>query len=120
MKAGTLIGLLALLLCWLTGEAIVTLLGLPVPGAVAGMLLLLAIALWRRRISAQTVEAGSGLLSHMALLFVPAGVGLVDQSTLIAQHGLAMMATLVLSAIVTLSVTALTLQWLLQRKMNRP
>jgi len=119
VNAGMLFGLLWLLLCWLAGEAFVTLLGLPMPGAVAGMLLLLGLALWRRRICPNTTEAGSGLLSHMALLFVPAGVGLIDQSALVAQHGLAMLATLVLSALVTMTVTALTLQWLLGRR-GRP
>lgn len=111
-----LIGLVTLLACWLTGEALVTLLALPLPGNVAGLLILLLVSMLRRGVAPKTAEAGSSLLSHMALLFVPAGVGLIEHSALLARDGVAMFCVLALSTIITMSVTALTLKWLLCRK----
>ncbi|WP_141015349.1 CidA/LrgA family protein [Nocardioides sambongensis] len=60
------------------GELVVRIADVPVPGAVVGMLLCFA---WLRRTRAgddtALVRAGSGLLRHLQLLFVPAGVGIV-------------------------------------------
>lgn len=111
-----LIGLVALLSCWLAGEALVSLLNLPLPGNVAGMLLLLVISFARRGVETRTAAAGSSLLSHMALLFVPAGVGLIEHSSLLAHQGIAMFAVLALSTAITMGVTAITLKWLLGRR----
>ena len=43
-----LFGLVILLACWLCGETLVSLFGLPLPGNVAGMLILLVVSLARR------------------------------------------------------------------------
>jgi putative effector of murein hydrolase LrgA (UPF0299 family) len=48
------------------------------------------------------------LLAHLSLLFVPAGVGVVQRLDLIAEHGVAVAAILALSVIVTLLVTVAT------------
>lgn len=111
-----LIGLVTLLACWLAGEGLVHLLALPLPGNVAGLLILLLVSLVRRGVEPRTAEAGSSLLSHMALLFIPAGVGLIEHSALLAREGVAMFFVLALSTIITMGVTALTLKWLLGRK----
>ena len=43
----------ALLVCQLTGEAVVRAVGLPFPGPVVGMILLFVLIAWRRRVSIQ-------------------------------------------------------------------
>lgn len=48
---------------------------LPVPGPVVGMMLLLALMLMRAPLPAMVEETADGLLKHLSLLFVPAGVG---------------------------------------------
>lgn len=111
-----LFGLTSLLGCWLAGEALVHLLGIPLPGNVAGMLILLVISLFRREVEERTAQTGRSLLTHMALLFVPAGVGLMEHSALLAREGLAMFAVLALSTAITMGVTALTFKWLLGKK----
>ena len=64
-----------LLLFQLAGEVLVQLSGLPVPGPVIGMVLLfLALAL-RGSVSEDLRNTSQTLLSHLSLLFVPAGVG---------------------------------------------
>lgn len=114
-----LIGLVVLLACWLAGEAAVTLLALPLPGNVAGMLILLAIILLRRGVDTYTQTAGSALLSYMALLFVPAGVGLIEHSYLLMHDGLEIFIVLAISTAVTMAVTALTLNWMLTRRRGK-
>ena len=111
-----LFGLVILLACWLCGETLVSLFGLPLPGNVAGMLILLVVSLARRGVEARTAQAGAGLLTYMSLLFVPAGVGLIEHSALLAREGVAMFVVLALSAAITMVATALTLTWLLRGK----
>lgn len=92
------------------GEGLVFLAGVPVPGPVAGMLLLLAALVAFPRL-AGIVEAGANeLLRHLSLLFVPAGVGIVVAAASGSGHWLAICAAVVGSTLLTLAVTALVLQ----------
>ncbi|RIY02667.1 CidA/LrgA family protein [Aureimonas flava] len=108
-----LFGLFVLLACQLAGETLVRLLGLPVPGPVLGILLLLAVlALAERRRPASASEPGApvgraadGLLAHLGLLFVPAGVGVARSPELLLANGPGVLAALVLSTVLTLLVT---------------
>ncbi len=82
MPAGLLVGLTWLVACQLLGEVLVRVTSAPVPGPVAGMVLLLVALEVRRRRGHDTeqdaaVRAADGLLRHLQLLFVPAGVGVV-------------------------------------------
>jgi holin-like protein len=106
-----------ILLCQLAGEVIVRGLGLPMPGPVLGLLLLLLLLLARDRfkvlargpLQRDGVESASrGLLANLSLLFVPAGVGVVQKLDLVAAHGIAVAAVLVVSVVVTLLVTVAT------------
>ncbi|QOZ74722.1 CidA/LrgA family protein [Bradyrhizobium sp. CCBAU 53351] len=106
-----------ILLCQLIGEAVVRGLGLPLPGPVLGLLLLLVLLLVRDRVAliargplgGDGVETTSkGLLAHLSLLFVPAGVGVVQKLDLLAAHGIAIVLVLALSVVVTLLATVLT------------
>jgi putative effector of murein hydrolase LrgA (UPF0299 family) len=49
-----------------------------------------------------------GLLAHLSLLFVPAGVGVIQQLDLVAAHGLAIAAVLAGSVVITLLATVAT------------
>ena len=106
-----------ILVCQLAGEVIVRGLGLPMPGPVVGLLLLLLLLLARDRFAGLAcgplqqdgVESASrGLLANLSLLFVPAGVGVVQKLDLVAAHGSAVAVVLALSVIVTLLVTVAT------------
>ena len=66
-----------LLGCQLAGELIVRALGAPVPGPVLGMVLLCAILALRGSTPATLHSTANGLLAHLSLLFVPAGVGVM-------------------------------------------
>lgn len=55
----------------------------------------------------QKVEALSQFMNaHLALFFVPAGVGIIDYFDLFGKYGWAMGVTLLVSTTVTLAVTA--------------
>lgn len=106
-----------ILLCQLAGEVIVRGLSLPMPGPVVGLLLLLVLLLARDRFKALArgplhndgVENVSrGLLENLSLLFIPAGVGVVQKLDLIAAHGIAVLAVLAISVVLTLLATAAT------------
>jgi holin-like protein len=108
-----------ILLCQLAGEVIGRGLALPLPGPVTGMVLLLALLLLRDRVPALAsgplakegdpkdgVEAVSRvLLANMSLLFVPAGVGVIQKLDLLAAHGVEIVAVLAISVMLTLLVT---------------
>ena len=116
-----------ILLCQLAGEVFVRGLGLPMPGPVVGLLLLLVLLLARDRfkvlargpLQQDGVEnASRNLLAHLSLLFVPAGVGVVQKLDLIAEHGIAIIVILAVSVVVTLVVTVATFR-LASRLMTR-
>ncbi|MHB2166601.1 CidA/LrgA family protein [Alsobacter sp. R-9] len=107
-------GLLILLACQLVGEVAARGLSLPVPGPVLGLLLLvvglLAWNRWRPFDDAALQESSVGrvaaaLLANLALLFVPAGVGVTQHLGLVGEHGVALGIALVVSTFVTLLVT---------------
>ncbi len=106
-----------ILLCQLAGEAFVRGLALPMPGPVIGLMLLLVLLLARDRftllargpLQGDGVESASrGLLANLSLLFVPAGVGVVQKLDLIVDHGIAFLGVLVISVLITLLVTVAT------------
>ncbi len=63
-------------------------------------------------------NASRSLLAHLSLLFVPAGVGVVQKLDLIAEHGIAVIVILAISVVVTLAVTVATFR-LASRLMTR-
>ena len=98
-------GFAVLLSFQLLGELLVRGCHWPVPGNVVGMaLLLVALMLGVVRLEWVT-EAAELMLSHMALLFVPVGVGVMLYFDLLAREWLPIVAATVLSTFVVLAVT---------------
>jgi holin-like protein len=88
-------------------------LGLALPGPVWGMLLLglALLAPWvQRQLAAAVGEASRVLLTHLSLLFVPVGVGVMVHLGLLSAYGWKLLAVLVLSTWLGLIVTALVLK----------
>lgn len=106
-----------ILICQLIGEVFVRALRLPLPGPVVGLVLLLILLLLRDRFTwlsrgplndGGVENASRGLLANLSLLFVPAGVGVVQKLDLLAAHGIAIVAALAISVVVTLLATVAT------------
>ncbi|GAC1429438.1 MAG: hypothetical protein NVSMB5_23900 [Candidatus Velthaea sp.] len=80
-------------------------LALPLPGPVLGMIFMLGWLLARRSVPAALDRAGRGLLDHLSLLFVPAGVGVVRYLDLLGAQWLPIGAAIIGSTILTMLVT---------------
>lgn len=103
-----------LLACQLAGEAMTRGLALPLPGPVLGLVILvmLLFAVERRHLVDSTTvdetslgKVANGLLAVLGILFVPAGVGVVQDLGLLGEYGVALAAALVVSTLLTLTVT---------------
>lgn len=111
-----LTGLTWLLVFQLVGEVVVRLLDWPVPGPVLGMLLLFLMLLAIRRVPAPMDTASTGLLAHLSLLFVPAGVGIMVHADRLLTEWLPIVAVLLVTTLLTMVFTAgvmmLATRWL--------
>jgi holin-like protein len=105
-------GFLVLLLCQFLGELLVLATHVPVPGPVLGMVLLLLALVAKKRTPDSVRLVSEGLLRHLALLYVPAGVGLMVHLEMISEYWLAILVALLVSSFVTLLVTALVFKLL--------
>ena len=112
--------LATLLVFQLLGEAAVLLTGAPVPGPVVGLALLLLALLLRPRSVEAIKPTAQGLLQHLSLLFVPAGVGVMQHLQRLGDEALAIGVALVLSTLLGLAAAAGTMLWLMRRQQEVP
>ena len=110
-----LAGVTWLLVFQFAGEVAVRLAGLPLPGPVAGMALLLAALIVRGRVAESLAAAADGLAKHLSLLFVPAGVGVIMYARRLADEWVPVAAALVVSTVLAIAVAALVFRWLTGR-----
>lgn len=95
-------GIVIILLFYFAGNVVSHLMGGFIPGSVCGMLLLFA-ALCLRLVKPESVRSvAKTLTNNMAVLFVPAGVGIMAQYELIARNWVAILT-------ITVGVTLLVL-----------
>lgn len=105
-----------LLVYQLVGEVIVVALALPVPGPVIGMALLFITLVVRGTAGDDLRQTANGLLRHLSLLFVPAGVGVMAHLGRLRHEWLPISISLVVSTLVTIAVTAVVMRALLARR----
>ena len=108
-------GLAILLIAQSAGELLARGTGVPLPGPVIGLLLML-MALRLRAVQRWAGAAADVLLTHLSLLFVPVGVGVMTHVGLITQYGARMLLVIGVSTWVGLAVTALVMRGLLGRR----
>ena len=112
-------GLVLLLVFQSLGELLSRLLGLPIPGNVLGMALLL-LALLSGVVREESLRPAAVLLrSYMALFFVPAGVGVMLYFDLIGRQWLPIVIATLFSTFAVLAVTGWTEQWLERTESGR-
>ncbi len=98
----------------LLGEILVQAGGLPLPGPVLGLALLFLVLAWRRRVGNDLGRTSHTLLEHLSLLFVPAGVGIVQYLPRLAHAWLPLGLALLGSTLAAIAVTALVMRVLLR------
>jgi len=107
-------GLAWLLVLQSLGELIARGLSLPLPGPVIGMMLLLMALRWTR-VRESVAVCADVLLSHLSLLFVPVGVGVMTHLSLVSHYGVRMLVVVIVSTLLGLGVTVLSLHLLRDR-----
>lgn len=107
---------IALLLAFqLAGSAVQALFDLPVPGPVLGMVFFLFALMVKDGLLQKTLPVVNVLLAHFALLFVPAGVGIMNHGARLAAEWLPIAASIVISSILAMASTAFTIRWVMKR-----
>jgi holin-like protein len=96
-----------LLIFQLAGEIIARLAGLPLPGPVLGMAMLVVALFLRPALAEKLGALVDGLLANLGLLFIPAGVGVSLHLGLLREEWLPILVALVGSTIAGIVVTAL-------------
>ncbi len=108
-------GITWLLVMQLLGEFVVRATGLPLPGAVVGMLLLLAALVLRPPAQdASIFRVSDALLRHLQLFFVPAGVGVTVHLGVLRHSALPIGAAMLVSWLVGLLVVG----WIVQLRVR--
>ncbi|MFC4623271.1 CidA/LrgA family protein [Comamonas nitrativorans] len=110
-----LYAVLALFVLQWVGEVLVQLLGLPLPGALVGALLLLVGLLALGRLPRELEQTAGALLQNMMLLFIPIVAGVMLHFERIASEWLPFIASGIGGAVLTLVVTALVFRHMLAR-----
>jgi holin-like protein len=118
-----------LLFCQLVGEIFARGLRVPVPGPVIGLALLAIGAIFHARLkradpsaieSTDLGRVAAALLGSLGILFVPAGVGIVQQLPLVGAWGLQIFVALLVSTVLTLLITVYVFLFVKKLVARRP
>ncbi|MDZ7711546.1 MAG: CidA/LrgA family protein [Roseovarius sp.] len=91
-----------LLACQLTGEVTARGMGLPIPGPVIGLALLILILRLRPTLAEKLRPTITVILANLSLLFVPAGVGVIGNLEVLSEDWFALLVVLVLSTLLAM------------------
>lgn len=94
---------------WVTGEAVVRLAGLPIPGGIVGMLIALGL-LSSHRLSLFSMRRGAEwFLAEMLLFFVPAVLAVLNHREFLGLLGLKILMVILGGTLAVMGVTAFTI-----------
>ena len=111
-----MVGIMCILLFWLIGNVLSSLIGNMVSGNVIGMVMFFA-ALKCRLLNPDIVcPAAKFLTTNMALCFVPFGVGLIISYRAIADNIWAILVSAAVSTILVMVSTGRVMQWMYKAK----
>lgn len=112
LQIGVLLGF------WLLGQGLSHLIGLPVPGGIIGMALVLAL-LAGGVIRPPSIHRGANwLIAEMLLFFVPAVMVVLDHRELLGLMGLKLAAAIVAGTVLVMAGTALTVDFCCRWRMR--
>ncbi|NYT60855.1 CidA/LrgA family protein [Alcaligenaceae bacterium] len=105
----------ALFIMQILGEALVRVSGLPLPGPLMGMLLMLAALMVYGRVPAGLRDTCHHCLRHLMLLFIPLVAGIMLYFGQLKRDWLPFVLACVVGVALTIVVTALVFRWMLNR-----
>ncbi|MCK8058442.1 MULTISPECIES: CidA/LrgA family protein [unclassified Fusibacter] len=94
------------------GELISSSLPFPIPGNILGMIIMLMLLTSKIVKKQQVEDVAEFLLSHLAVFFIPAGVGLINVTNIIGKDLLSIISIIILSTIIVMATTGLAVQFL--------
>jgi len=101
------------------GEGIVSLLHVPLPGSIIG-LLLLALSLIFKIIKVEYIQDGAGfLIGVLTLFFIPATVGVIDYPELLSTTGLLIILAVIASTLISIYITGLLTQMIEKKEQTK-
>ena len=89
----------------LVGEVFVRTVGILMPGPVVGMVLFLIVLIARPDYAQKIRGTATGVLQHLSLLFVPAGVGIIGPMRALGSDAFLLFAVIAISTILTILAT---------------
>lgn len=92
---------------------------LPIPGTITGMLLLFGLLYFKILRLSHIENAGNFLLLNMTIFFLPPSVSLIENIALLKTGFIKIIFLVVFSTLITMVVTALTVQYLIERGERR-
>ena len=104
-------GIFIVLFFFALGEGVGWLVNGFIPGSVIGMILLFAALCLKVVKPEQVKPVAKFLCDHMALFFVPAGVGIVNALDILSRYWLAVLLACGISTIIVIVVVASVQQW---------
>jgi holin-like protein len=98
------------------GVYLQTLLGVPIPGSIIGLLLLFGM-LTLKVLPVSLIEDGSRfLLKHLTLFFVPVTVGVMQYGYVFRGQGVLLIPAVLLSTILVMALTGKLFEYLMAKK----
>ncbi|WP_239032018.1 CidA/LrgA family protein [Paroceanicella profunda] len=95
---------------WAAGEALVRLLGLPLPGSIVALAAVLALLACRRLRVVSVRRGADWLLAEMLLFFVPAVLAVLDHREFLGLLGLKVLLVILVGTVAVMGTTALTVE----------
>lgn len=100
----------------LAGEMLSSVLPLPIPASIYGIVILFVLLVSRVLHVDDIRETSSFLIAFMSMLFIPAGVGLMTSFPLLAENLLAYVVITAVSTVVVMVVTGRAAQAVIRRE----
>jgi len=105
LQVGGLVGL------WWLCEAVAEKFGLPLPGGVLGLAVLVGLLTTGALPAAWLARGASRLLDHLLLFFVPATMTMLNHRELLGVTGLKVLAVILVGVCSVMAGTALVVEW---------
>ena len=109
-------GLTAILCFQLAGMALEQIPGMPLPGAITGMVLFFLYLVITDGGHESERQVATALLNHLPLFFIPAGAGVSTLTALLRENALGIAIALTLGTLLAFAVTARLMQVLVERQ----
>jgi len=108
-------GLTLILAFQLAGLTLAQIPGMPVPGAILGMILFFVYLTLTNGGGEEEQAVGSLFLRHLPLFFIPAGVGVMTLGAIIREQALAIVLALTAGTLIAFMATAVLMQMLVRK-----